>query len=193
MNIPLVEDQVFEQVDFTVKKLPQADYEYCRFINCRLFQADLRSFRFLETEFIGCDLSLSQLSDTAFKGVRFKECKLTGLAFDQCNQFGLNLSFEGSNLTHSSFYRLPLKTTLFKNCILEEVEFREANLTGAVFTGSRLTNAQFDQTILEKADLRGASEFNIDPSINPMKKAKFSASTLAGLLHRFQLDIDYHS
>ncbi|KYP13873.1 pentapeptide repeat-containing protein [Flavihumibacter sp. CACIAM 22H1] len=193
MNNPLIEDKVFKQKDFTEEPLPRGDYEYCQFINCRFFEADLRSFRFLETSFTGCDLSVAKLHKTAFKGIVFKDCKLTGLGFDQCDPFGLDMQFEGCNLTHSSFYGLSLKGIRFIQCILEAVEFSEANLQGAVFTGSLLTNAHFDRTNLEQADLRSATGFSINPTINQLKKASFSASALAGLVEVFGIKVDRSS
>jgi hypothetical protein len=50
--------------------------------------------------------------------------------------------------------------------------------------------ATFENTILEKADLRTAYNYSIDPTMNKIKKAMFSKAGISGLLDR--LDIDIH-
>ena len=113
-----------------------------------------------------------------------------GLFFDQCNPFGLTVSFENCILTHSSFYKLRLKKTSFKNSNLQNVDFTECDLTGAVFDNCDLTGAVFNNSILEKADFRTSFGYFFDPQVNKIKKAKFSLSGLPGLLEKYDIDID---
>ncbi len=96
---------------------------------------------------------------------------------------------ESSNLNLSSFYKLKLKATQFKNCSLQEVDFSESNLSAAVFDNCDLSGTMFENTILEKADFRTASNYTIDPEINQIKKAKFSFPDVAGLLSKYDIKI----
>ena len=48
----------------------------------------------------------------------------------------------------------------------------------------------FDGTDLEKADLRTAHNFSIDPQQNRVAQARSAASGLPGLLMRYQLVIE---
>ena len=73
---------------------------------------------------------------------------------------------------------------------MKEVDFTEADLTESVLDGCDLTGAIFDATNLEKADLRTALHYSIDPQQNRIKKAKFSWPALTGLLDRYQIVID---
>jgi fluoroquinolone resistance protein len=114
---------------------------------------------------------------------------MLGLRFDNCNDFGLAFSFNNCKLDHSSFYKLKLKKTDFKSSQLHEVDFSECDLTNAVLDHCDLLNATFDRTILEKADFRTAYNYSIDPDNNKLKKARFSQSGLAGLLHKYDIDI----
>jgi fluoroquinolone resistance protein len=43
---------------------------------------------------------------------------------------------------------------------------------------------------LEKADLRTAYNYSIDPSINKIKKAKFSLPGVVGLLSKYDIEIE---
>ena len=83
-----------------------------------------------------------------------------------------------------------MKKTIFKDCSLKEVDFSEVDLSGAGFQNCDLSGTAFNRSILEKADFRTAYQYNIDPSLNKMKQAKFAATGLEGLLSKFQLDID---
>jgi fluoroquinolone resistance protein len=82
-----------------------------------------------------------------------------------------------------------MKKAVFSNCSLHEVDFTETDLSQAVFENCDFAGATFDQTILEKVDLRSSHHYIIDPENNRLKKAKVSSAELAGLLQKYELDI----
>lgn len=184
------EDKQFEGIDYTIKKLPVGDYENCRFINCKFAEADLSKITFIDCLFDNCNLSAANINGTAFQKTSFINCKLMGLRFEDCNQFLFTASFTGCLLNLSTFYKMKLKTTRFIHCSMQEVDLTEADLTAAEFNNCNLLHAVFDNSILEKADLRTAINFSIDPERNKIKKAKFSMSSLSGLLHKYDLIIE---
>jgi fluoroquinolone resistance protein len=102
----------------------------------------------------------------------------------------LSFSFENCVLNFSSFYQLKVKKTQFKDCKLQEVEFIAADFTGSVFLNCDLTHSRFENTILERVDFRTAYNFSIDPELNKISKAKFSQSGIAGLLDKYQIEIE---
>jgi uncharacterized protein YjbI with pentapeptide repeats len=87
---------------------------------------------------------------------------------------------------------LPDKTkkTVFKNSKLNESDFTESNLTGTILDNCDLTKATFANSVLEKADFRTSFNYSIDPEINRLKKARFSLSGIAGLLEKYDIEID---
>ena len=184
-----IADQTFKKADFTLRALPKTEYENCKFINCDFSNTDLSGVKFLDCEFISCNLSLASLTKTSFIDVNFQDCKMLGLRFENCNDFGLAFSFSNCKLDHSSFYKLKLKKTDFKNSQLHEVDFSESDLANSTFDNCDLLNATFDRTILEKADFRTAYHYSIDPDNNRIKKARFSKSGLAGLLHKHDIQV----
>ena len=115
---------------------------------------------------------------------------MLGLRFDDCNTFALALEFDACVLNFSSFYKLNLRDTVFKDCKLEEVEWIGTDLSQAVFRQCDFRNAIFENTILENADLRTAFNFSIDPETNRISKAKFSLTNIAGLLDKHKLVIE---
>ncbi len=85
---------------------------------------------------------------------------------------------------------MVLKKTTFKNLNLYEADFTGCDLTGSVLDNCDLTRATFESTVIEKADLRTAFNYSIDPEINRIKKAMFSLSGVTGLLEKYDIDID---
>lgn len=181
-----IQDKTFDRID----SLAKGEYENCIFNSCNFADADLSGFKFIDCIFDSSNLSLAKLSKTAFRDVKFKGCKMLGLRFDSCDEFGLSLSFDGCQLNHSSFYKTKIKKTVFKNSALQETDFAEADLTSAVFDNCNLVQAVFDRTTLEKADFRNSYNYSIDPETNRIKKAKFSISGVSGLLDKYDIDIE---
>jgi fluoroquinolone resistance protein len=70
------------------------------------------------------------------------------------------------------------------------VDFSDCDLTSVIFDNCDLSGTVFKNTLLEKADFRSSFGYSIDPQINRIKKAKFSSSGLAGLLEKYDIDID---
>lgn len=182
-------NQVFKQINFIENPLPPGDYEKCRFENCN-FSGNLSKIIFIDCIFSDCDLSNVKLNDTAFRNAQFAQCKMLGLHFENCHPFLLEMSFNNCVLNHASFYQLKLKKTAFTSCMLKEVDFTGADLTAANFDQADLSGAIFDQTILEQADFRNARHFIIHPEINRIRKARFSADALAGLLTQYDISIE---
>ncbi len=179
-------DTTFNKID----ALQKGEYESCVFNQCTFSGLDLSGCSFTACTFNGCNLSLAKINKTSFQQVSFKECKLLGLRFDTCNGFGLSFSFDECQLNHASFYHTKIIGTVFRNSSLEDTDFSEADLTGVCFDTCNLQHATFDRTNLEKADFRTAQHFSIDPETNRIRKAKFSAYGIAGLLHKYDIEID---
>jgi len=182
-------DETFDKKDFSSEPLQKGAYEHCIFNHCNFSGSDLSSIRFIDCIFTGSNLSLSRLDKTVLRDVQFRDCKMVGLHFEQCDPFGLSFGFEGGQLDQSSFYRTKLKKTVFKNIQLKEVDLTECDLTSAVFDHCDLAGATFENTILEKADLRTSFNYSIDPERNRVKKAKFSLQGLPGLLNKYDIEI----
>lgn len=185
-----MDNKTYNKVDFTLESLEKGEYQNCIFTNCNFHGCDLSNYKFFDTEFGGCDLSLVKTAQTTLANVAFKSSKLLGWRFENCADFGLSISFDGCLLDHSSFYKVKLKKTVFKNSQLHETDFTESDLTESVFDNCDLAKAIFRNTNLEKADLRSAYNYAIDPENNKLKKAKFSQTGLPGLLVKYNITVE---
>lgn len=187
----LHQDKTFSNVNYVEKKLADREFVQCTFINCDFTKSDLRNNDFESCHFKQCNFSMAVIDGAGFRNAVFTGCKVLGVDFTRCNKFLFSFSFHECLVDYCTFFGTKLKKTRFEDCSMKEVDFSEADLTASVFKNCDLAGARFSNTILEKADFRTAHNFSIDPDGNRVKKAKFSASNLAGLLHKHQLDIDY--
>jgi fluoroquinolone resistance protein len=166
-----------------------AEYENCVFTNCDFSNADFSGYKFIECEFKDCNLSNAKISTAIFRDIKFSNCKMLGLLFNTCSDFGFSIGFWNCNLQHSSFYRKKMKAFVFQNTRLDEVDFTECDLSKANFDDCDFSGATFDRTNLEKANFQGAFNYIINPQINNIKKAKFSLTGIPGLLLQYDIEI----
>lgn len=184
-------DKTFEKADFKTNPLQKGEYENCRFNNCNFSESSIEGSKFIDCHFTGCNLSLAKTDGTCLQNVTFKDCKMLGLRMDRCDAFGLAFSFDGCTLNHSSFYKLKIKKTVFRNCQMHEMDFTEADLSNTILDQCDLTGTTFENTTLEKADFRTAYNYSINPEINAVKKAKFSIPAVIGLLDKYDITIEH--
>ena len=189
MKQELIEQQLFARQDYTESPLPKGEYDTCNFRDCNFAGSDLSGIRFLDCTFAGCDLSNAKLMKSSFQETIFKECKLLGLHYNDCDQLGMTVRFENCKLDHASFYQVKLNHTIFQSTSLQEVDFTEGDLRNVIFDQCDLLNATFDNTNLERANLSTALNYSIDPENNRIRGAKFSLPGVAGLLNSFQIEI----
>ena len=190
MNIAYFEGEDFRNKKYTEEHLVKGDYENCIFNNCVFASSDLSGINFVECVFENCDFSNAKINNTSFKDVKFKNCKLLGLHFEECNPFLLSFYFKACILNFSSFYKLNLKNTNFKESKLEDVDFIESNLKNAVFTNCDLKGAKFENSELTNADFTTSFNYSINPEVNKVTNTKFSLEGLPGLLDKYDIVIE---
>ena len=171
-------------------KLSETEYDQYSFMICNFAEADLSNIKFTDCEFVNCNFALTKLTNTALRECIFVDCKFSGIHFDSCKDLLFEVSFTNCHLNLCSFYKKPLKGTLFKNTKLIETDFAECDLSKSIFDNCDLSGATFGQTNLEAADLRTAYNYSIDPEANRIKKAKFSSASVAGLLNKYDIEIE---
>lgn len=184
MNVFL--DKTFENL----KSLELGEYENCIFKSCDFSETNFMNYKFIQCEFKECNLSMMRIPNTFIQSTHFFNCKMLGIRFSDCNPFGLSFSFKNCIMNHCDFYQTEIPKTLFKECQLHDVEFSNCDLRESIFKECDLNGSVFNQSILEKVDFRTAHNFTIQPNKNRIKKAKFSANNLRGLLDQFDLIIE---
>ncbi|MFT6794996.1 MAG: fluoroquinolone resistance protein [Maribacter sp.] len=184
-----ISDKTYKGIDFTVKRLPRAEYEQCIFDTCNFSDGYLDGQNFMECTFTDCNLSNANIANTTFKEVGFQHSKMMGLRFETCNSFLMDFTFLDCHLNMSSFTGLELKNQKFTDCKLIGVDFTDSKLPQAVFDTCDLDKAIFSNTNLSKADFSTAFNFSIDSETNTLLNATFSTQGLPNLLRKHKLNI----
>ncbi len=189
MEEQLHQDKTFEKISYPSKTIKGREFEDCVFRNCDFSNADFSHNRFADCEFIGCNLAMLKLLGSTLNNVTFRECKLTGINFSECEEFLFTVDFESCLMDYTSFLRRKMPKTSFIDCSLKNAVFEQANLSKATFDNTDLAGAVFERTTLAEADFSTAYNYSIDPELNNIKKAKFSQDGLAGLLTRYDIRV----
>ena len=116
-------------------------------------------------------------------------CKILGVNFSECQNLLFSVTFKSSILDYASFMGKKMLNTKFINTSLKEATFSQANLAGSLFDQCDLSGTVFNRSDLGGVNFVTAFNYSIDPEINNIKKASFSADGIAGLLSKYQLKI----
>lgn len=180
-------EHLIDGVDFTVERLDAA-YESTEFRSCSF--NDLSGIAFTDCLFAACNLSNAQVGKSKAQDLTFRDCKLIGINFYQMLDFGFSLHFENCLLDYASFDHKKMNISSFRNCRLHGANFSNADLSKSNMTECNLADAIFSGTNLSGMDFTSNQNFSIDPELNLIKKTKFSANSLSGLLTKFDIIIE---
>jgi len=184
------ENKTFEKIDYSKDFLKIGEYYNCTFLNCNFQNSNLAEVNFTECKFRDCNISMAKIQNAVFAEAIFENCKLTGLSFNDCNQFIISFSFKDCSLDLCSFYKLKIPKTKFKNCNLQETDFVSSDLKGSLFDNCNLRGAVFENSIVEKVDFVSSYNYSINPEVNKVKGAKFSLQGVVALLDKYKIIIE---
>ena len=187
-------DRKFDQIQLAGGEIQGSEFINCIFVSADFSGAVYRSCRFIGCVFHSCDLSLIRLQDCGISGSEFYSSKLVGVDWTLANwereAFGEPLKFTESILNHSTFIGLAVRMAKFTDCILHNVDFREADLSQADFSGADLADSIFLHTNLTEANLETARNYHIAPEQNTLSKARFSFPEALSLLYAMDISLE---
>jgi fluoroquinolone resistance protein len=186
-------DQQFTDIVYAGTRLSGLCFEDCEFINCDFTDMLIENCIFTDCQFKSCNLSFVNLNGSQFLNVVFSASKLLGVNWgNACWQglmSGAGLSFRHSILNYSSFFSLCITGIHIIECKAQDVDFREADLKAANFTGTDLRNSLFMHTNLSQADFTDATDYKIDLRNNVLTKARFCRYEALNLLTSMDIDL----
>ena len=189
MELSVHDNKTFEKVVYAEKTIKGREFHGCTFIKCDFSNSDFSYNKFVDCIFEDCNLSMMKFNGTTLSNAEFKSCKILGVNFSECHDFLFTVHFDSCILDYASFMGKKMPKTKFAKTSLKDVSFTQANLAGSVFDQTDLLGAVFSQTDLSSANLINAYNYSIDPELNIIKKASFSALGIAGLLTKYQIKI----
>lgn len=184
------EEKAFKSEDFSKSVLDNHVFHQCSFTQCNFSECLLRNAKFCFCTFTECNLSLVKLEGARLQDVQFVNCKIVGAEFFKCEKTFFSPSFKNCFLHYCNFSDLNMKKVTFDGSKLRENHFTNTCLSGADFRSVDLSGTVFHNCDLTKADFTGASQYDIDPQTNKIKKAKFSLPEAVRLLNGFDITIE---
>lgn len=183
------EEQLYKSEDFSKKSLGEHSFTSCTFQTCNFSESLLQNAKFSGCIFVGCNLSLVKLDNCRLQDAKFTDCKIVGAEFCRCEKTFFSISFKNSLLHYCNFSGLNMKNNVFSDSRIKESYFTNTCLAGADFSGVDLSGTIFHNCDLSKADFSTATQYEIDPLANKIKKAKFSLPEAVRLLRAFDVVI----
>lgn len=184
-------DAAFDGLDLANSDLRFRSFDTCVFRKCRFTSTHFIECDFRACRFEQCDLSLSTVRQCRFSGAEFVGCKLTGINWTEAllDPVGLfrPLAFDGCTLNYGTFIGLKLPKLRLTHCTAHDVDFSEADLTGASCRGTDFSASRFHNTNLTEADFTSARNYSINAATNKLHKTKFALPEAIALLR--SLDI----
>jgi uncharacterized protein YjbI with pentapeptide repeats len=183
-------DRTFEKLVSFDARISSREFDGCTFKNCEFSNSVFAQCMFIDCTFIECNLSMVKLPATGLKTVVFRDCKLLGIRFDECDDFLFNVNFQDCVLDYSWFVNKKMPKTGFVKTSLKGVNFSGADLSMAVFDNTNLDGAVFDGTQLKAADLRPLTTSRSTRNKTRCRKRKFSVGGIPGLLQKYDIKIE---
>jgi uncharacterized protein YjbI with pentapeptide repeats len=146
----------FRYGDADLRALDLADTHLMdgRITGLRTQGARLEKLRVDSVEFTGCELSSLRWSDSKVTRAVFRDCKLMGAMLEDLTLD--NVLFENCKLDYSTLTRVRAAGPVtFSLCSLRETTLAGTDLSGALFDGCDLRQAEFDGGKNRGLDLRG--------------------------------------
>ena len=186
-------EQSFIDKNYIKAEIKSSIFNDCVFDRCNFTEATINNCRFINSKFINCDLGLMQVPGSSYSGVQFEKCKIIGVNWVQAFWPGLGIwepiEFTKCALNHSTFLGVNLAGSRITQCEAINVDFREAKLSNVDFSFSDLNESLFHATDLQYCDLRDARNYQIDPTKNNLRLAKFSIPEAMSLLYSMEIEI----
>ncbi|HNX90243.1 MAG TPA: pentapeptide repeat-containing protein [Candidatus Omnitrophota bacterium] len=191
----MFEEEVYENKEFkgivlSGEKICRKEFQGCRFENCDFAGCDFSGTAFIDSVFKACNLANIKMDKCGFRGVIFEESKLVGICFTDINPFLLSWEFRNSRIELCNFNGLKMRKSKFSGSTVRETDFVNVDLGESDFSGADLKGTRFHNAVLEKANLKKAENYYIDPMSNKLKGAKFSYPGVLSLLSSLGIKVE---
>ena len=164
----------FSGIDFSSFNIVESAFQSCDFQSCFFNKNNLFNCSFRDCRFNCCQISLVLLKNTMFSDIQIIESKILGLNFSECNNISFSIDFNSSIIDSVVMFEKNLKKTKYINCTIRNTDFDNCEMKGCDFSGTKFEKTSFHNCNLEKSDFSKSIGYQIDPSTNKLKEAKFS-------------------
>jgi uncharacterized protein YjbI with pentapeptide repeats len=140
--------------------LSGADFSKCKGDQTDLSGADLRGANFREAYLMSANFSDSLLAQADFTNAYlfyadFHGAKGPGIIMEDA-VIPNNRAWKGTDFTRGRFRRVKAPKSVWEHAVLEEADFRDAEMPGARFCEALMRDTTFDRAILSKCSFEDA-------------------------------------
>ncbi|MGE5431346.1 MAG: pentapeptide repeat-containing protein [Syntrophomonadaceae bacterium] len=178
----------FSGREFANSELKDTEFTDCTFDKMNFEKTRLKYVRFENCTFNKSNLSLVRINGSRFIDCKFTDCKMIGINWQEA-EAPIEIIMDKCKLDYSIFYGLDLRRIEITESFAKEVNFENADLSKGKFNGTDFSSSKFKNTNLSFSDLREATNYDINPEFNKIKKAKFSMPEAMTLLQCFDIEI----
>lgn len=166
------------------QELADLELDRCTLTGAVLSGARLARCTFTEVTFRRCDLTTLDLSDSRFLGCTFEGCRMLGLSWAAADTAGVlhPNRFVDCRLDDATFLAADVTGWTFERCRLHRADFESTVMARAELTGCDLTGARFARTDLRGAGLVDSYGWVLDPRENRVTGLRVSLDGIEGLL-----------
>jgi uncharacterized protein YjbI with pentapeptide repeats len=184
--------QEFRDLALDGEEIRCREFIECVFSGCSFREASLRDCRFQGCVFRDCDLSLVRVRGCSLRTTRFEHSKVIGANWAEADwprgkPLFPSVDFFDCAISYSTFIGLRLNRISIVRCAALDVDFTDADLTGADLRDTDLAESRFLNTNLTDADFTGATNYVISPTLNTLKRTKFSFPEAIALLRAMDI------
>lgn len=147
------------------------------------------TFRFEDCRFESCDLSNVPIIGTHFRHVFFTDCKLVGLRWDTAEPIGFACVWRRCKMPYSVWEGVDLRSCQFDEVDLTEADFGHTQCQELDFHHCILTGAGWAGAHCDGVDFTTAISVSMNPTETSLKRAKFRADQLGGLLTQWKIEV----
>lgn len=149
-----VEGKRVNVFDLSGERLPDLEIEECVIGTLRVDGADLRGLRVRDSVVETLDAPVLTASSSSWREVRIAGGRI-GSA--ELYDAGLNgVEFVGMKLGFLNLRGSTLTDVVFRDCVIDELDFADARLLRVSFDGTRIRAAEGSNTRIDHVDLRAA-------------------------------------
>lgn len=178
----------FREEQLRSDELRGKEFEDCVFEKCQFDAVAFHFCRFIQCTFVECLFISIKGPNSIWDEVAFRDCKLSVFDWTEAASVA-GLKFERCKLDAVRFGYMDIRKIVIHDCVACEVDFTEANMSDADFSGTDLASSVFLHTNLTKANFVGARNYLIDVKENTLKKARFSLPEAISLLRSFEIEL----
>jgi uncharacterized protein YjbI with pentapeptide repeats len=188
--------ELLNEVIFDHQIIEEKVFVACTFKKCDFHESQFKNCTFRDCRFEQCDLNLMTVDGSVFQNIFFEKTKMIGINWAKASwgkasfhQLLKKINFIECVINYNTFMGIKLDKIKMEKCIAKEVNFSNTDLTDSSLRYTDFSGTMFSHTNLTRTDFYKATNYNIDPVNNTLKKTRFILPEALSLLYNLDIEL----